>query len=311
MTEALRTPLGVIGLLMAALSLLAYRGDWWWMFDIFANFRVQLAVVGVGILLGGLAMRMNPIVFIGAVVLMANLVPVVALYRGPGGAPTETQLSVASYNLRQSATEDRAEVVRWLREVDADIVFLHEASARWASFFDRSDVPYDIVGPQLGPGQPFGTMAFVRSGATVDVVDLFFRPGLAVTIDVAGDPVTVLGIHTVSPHTSERASTRDGDLARLAEWVVSQPTEVIVAGDLNATPFAWAFRQLLEASDLSNSQSGFGYQPTWPTGNILLRIPIDHVLLSDGLVVVDRRVGSSFGSDHFTVEVDLARVGSA
>jgi endonuclease/exonuclease/phosphatase (EEP) superfamily protein YafD len=36
-----------------------------------------------------------------------------------------------------------------------------------------------------------------------------------------------------------------------------------------------------------------------------MRVPIDHLLHSDTLSVVDRRLGPAMGSDHFPLIVDL------
>ena len=228
-------------------------------------------------MIGGLALATRGVALIGVAIAVANLVPIAALYWGPSGVDTDIDMRVASYNLRQSAVEDRAEVVAWLQETDADIVFLHEVSSRWMQFFDRSEVPFAIHGPVLGSGQPFGTMALVRGDAvTVETIDLFFRPAIAVTMDVATEPVSFVGWHALSPYTGERAEVRDDDFITMAEWVVDQPNEVVLTGDFNATPFSWSFRRLLEISGLQNSQSGFGFHATWPTSNILLRIPIDH-----------------------------------
>ena len=50
---------------------------------------------------------------------------------------------------------------------------------------------------------------------------------------------------------------------------------------------------------------GYGFQPSWPANNRLLRIPIDHVLHSPEIVIHDRVIGSTVGSDHFPVLVDF------
>ena len=76
-------------------------------------------------------------------------------------------------------------------------------------------------------------------------------------------------------------------------------------GDLNTTSWSPFFSDLIEESGLRDSRKGFGIQTTWPDGLFLLRIPIDHCLVSKDISVLDRRVGPSIGSDHFPVTVDL------
>jgi endonuclease/exonuclease/phosphatase (EEP) superfamily protein YafD len=67
------------------------------------------------------------------------------------------------------------------------------------------------------------------------------------------------------------------------------------------------FRDFLATTGLKDSRVGFGWQPTWPTGSMSLRIPIDHVLVEPDLVVLERQVGPDIGSDHLPVRVRLKR----
>jgi endonuclease/exonuclease/phosphatase family metal-dependent hydrolase len=64
-------------------------------------------------------------------------------------------------------------------------------------------------------------------------------------------------------------------------------------------------RDTLQASGLISARRGFGILPSWPTQRPVLVIPIDHVLVSSEIGVVDFRVGKGTGSDHLPVTVDL------
>ena len=55
----------------------------------------------------------------------------------------------------------------------------------------------------------------------------------------------------------------------------------------------------------SDTRAGFGVQPTFPASSWLVRIPIDHVLVSCSVGVTERRVERDVGSDHLPVVVDL------
>ncbi len=96
--------------------------------------------------------------------------------------------------------------------------------------------------------------------------------------------------HPVPPVNAVYAAERDAQLTDLAD-ILAAPS-VIVAGDLNATPWsAWfpgSFRGLPEG--------------TWPSHlPAALRLPIDHVLVSSPVALVSRRVGPDIGSDHLPV----------
>jgi endonuclease/exonuclease/phosphatase (EEP) superfamily protein YafD len=86
------------------------------------------------------------------------------------------------------------------------------------------------------------------------------------------------------------------------------PGEVVVVGDLNATPWSHAYGVLRLGGGLVDTLRGRGLQPTWPEGWGFLMIPIDHVLHTRGLGSADRRTGPAFGSTHRPV---LVRIGVA
>ncbi|MBW1762831.1 MAG: hypothetical protein JRJ64_15305 [Deltaproteobacteria bacterium] len=71
------------------------------------------------------------------------------------------------------------------------------------------------------------------------------------------------------------------------------------------SPWNHHFRRLLKRTGLRDSSQGRGVQPTWPTHNPLLRIPIDHCLHSEGIHVVQKKIGPAVGSDHYPVIVDF------
>ena len=80
----------------------------------------------------------------------------------------------------------------------------------------------------------------------------------------------------------------------------------MLLGDLNATPWSPAFRSLLRNSDLRDSRQGFGIHSTWPSGTWIMRVPLDHILVSGQVAVHSRVVGPDVGSDHRGVVVEFS-----
>ena len=79
----------------------------------------------------------------------------------------------------------------------------------------------------------------------------------------------------------------------------------MVVGDLNTSPWSPVFHDLLRASGLRDGRAGHGIQPTWPSLFPLLWTPIDHCLVSRGLIVQRFQRGPYVGSDHFPLIVDI------
>ena len=301
----------VVGLLaiVTALAVLAgYAGRWWWFADIIANFRPQLGVILVVcfvILLIGKWFRFALLMLLIAVV---DLLPVGLLYRPAAGNPVTIgpDLRVVSFNLL-SPNENYAEVISFLEDTEADLVFLHEASEPWEEALRESTLSYEVTSTRTDD-QVFGTLVLAPAGAEVSPFSFAFDGERAVQVVLPwGDSsISVLGIHPLSPSTSIRAGLRDDQLAFAADWASAQVGPVAVVGDFNASPWSHTFAAFREAG-LMDSEQGFGLQLSFPvTSNLVLRVPIDHLLHSSDLAVLDRRLGPSLGSDHNSLIVDLA-----
>ena len=95
-----------------------------------------------------------------------------------------------------------------------------------------------------------------------------------------------------------------------AQWsLIAQADResVVVMGDFNATRWSPVVDRFRRRARLHNSLDGFGIQPSWPSRNPLLLVPIDNAFLSDALVATDRSTGPSFGSLHRSLNVTIAR----
>ncbi len=297
---------------LAVVTVAAFFGRFFWLLDVSANFRPQYLV---GLLVLGVVLMMGKWRGTAAVALAAaalNLIVVLPLFVGsPGEAPPAAPtLRVMTFNLF-SPNEQYGEVIDLIREQSPDIVLLHEASRPWELAMDPLGESYRIIRPR-SDDLTFGTLVLVKGQllewesygfATADprAVELTFVP------EEWDSMVEVLSIHPLAPTDAERARLRDSQLLFAADWARDREGAFLVAGDLNATPWSWVFRNLEGSTDLSNTGIGFGIQATYPaTRNPLTRIPIDHVLASSALVVRARTLGPAVGSDHLPLIVDLA-----
>ena len=301
-------------LLLAVISVASFAGRWFWWLDVLANFRAQY-VVGLtvlGLLVAVTRWRRTGLAILGVALL--NLLFVAPLYLGSPGEPVAgpPPVRVLNFNLL-SDNERYNEVIEYISAVDPDIVLLHEASRPWEVAMDSAGLDYQIIRGR-SDRLIFGTLVMVRE--EVEAVSYGFAEGqpraISIEYQPEGWPVTLklLSTHPLAPTTNERAKLRDAQLEFAASWASEQAGAFVVVGDFNASPWSWPFRRLVARGELRNSQIGFGLQPTFPAGsNVLLRVPIDHLLHSDQLQTRDRRLGSALGSDHFSLIVDLDYIG--
>lgn len=296
---------------LAVVTLAAFFGRWVWWLDVLANFRAQyvVALAILGLIVAMSKWRKTGYAILG--VALVNLVVVLPLFIGsPADARIDADtLRVMSFNLL-SDNEQYSEVIDYIRAIDPDLVFLHEASRPWEVAIDSAELDYEVVRAR-SEDLIFGTLVLVR-GEGLTAVSHGFAAGAprAVALDYTphgwDTSLSVLGTHPLAPTDQERADLRDAQLGFAGEWAGEQTGAFIVVGDFNATPWSWPFRRLMGSADLENSQSGFGLQPTYAsTSNLLLRIPIDHLVHSLELEVIGRQLGPALGSDHFPLVVDL------
>lgn len=302
----------VPALAVSAAALAGFAGAWWWGFDLLSNFRPQYAVVAT---LFGLALIVGRWRKTGGAVLVVGLLNagmVGMLWLAPAASPAADAepFTVMTFNVR-AANEARAGVFDYIGRTSPDVVFLHETTRLWEEAAIAADLGYELY--SVGqPGLIFSTMVLAPPGSSFESFGFASAEPRAVEVvlDREDGPIRILGIHPLSPITAERAAIRNAQLEWAAGWAAATTGPAIVAGDLNATQWSHAWRSFVSDTGFGDSTRGFGLQPSFPIdGNPLVRVQIYHLLHSDHLVTVDRRLGPRLGSDHAPLIVRLAPAG--
>lgn len=293
----------------ATLAAFAARNSW--LLELTSHFRLQyfwalaaaLAVLAVA--------RWKKAAILAAALAAINLALIVPLYFGPvtraGAGPS---LRAMSFNVHYLNRNHEATLALIAAE-RPDFILLSEVTPEWTKALEvlRPDYPYQ----QLMPNRTGGGLAFYSRHAITDLgvhgVGNIGLPTLVVGLDSPAGRLTLVGTHTTSPGSPKELEERNLQLEQVARLARARSGAVIVLGDLNTTVWSPYFQDLLVASGLEDSRRGFGVQPSWPSIPIpLLRIPIDHCLVSRAVSVLDRRVGPHLGSDHRPLLVDFALV---
>ena len=298
-------------IVLVVFTVLAFFGNWWWVLDLLAAFRPQYTLVLAALGLVLVAVRWRRIGAVTLVGALVNAAVVVPLYFGPSnqGLRSGESLLVLSFNVKADVSLFDP-VVDLIRRTDPDVVFIHEATPGWEDRARLAGLEYSVVASR-NTGVRFGTL--VLGPADMQTEGFGFAESepraVEVRLPTTVGEVALLGIHPLSPTNERRSGIRDAQLDYAAQWAQAEEGRSVVVGDFNATPWSWSFRRIETEAGLVNSLDGFGVQATFPAGvNPLFRVPIDHLLHSDGLEVIDRRLGPSFGSDHYPLFVELALV---
>lgn len=217
-------------------------------------------------------------------------------------APTGTgtpALTVIAANVH-AGNRDPAPLVTWLRATPADVVVISELTPAYADALQRQlgdNYPYREFSPD---DSPFGIGIMARKKLD-QVRRMQYGRGQVIMVQViVGQRATrVIAAHPMPPLAPGWQAERNALLKRIAD---TADTPVILAGDLNATPWSSALIDA-ERGGLRRTTS---LAPTWPRwGAGVFGIPIDHVLASGHWRGGKATRGPDIGSDHYPVRVEL------
>ena len=302
----------VIGLLMAAgfvagaATAFGFLGRFWWFFDLFSHFRMQyfagLALVALILLL----MDSRKAACAAAGLALVNLIMILPWFFGADSAPDGLQsrrLMLLNVNTRMGSPE---RVLASIRKYEPDILVLEEISSEWTMHLAglEDDYPYSSVMPRE---DNFGIALYSKlpiSDERIEYIGSAMVPSIVATISAGSTQLHVVATHPVPPAGAQYSGWRNEQLSLLPSYV-SGKLPVILAGDLNVSPWNHYFRKLLAETGLRNSAQGRGYRPTWPSYMPLLRIPLDHILHSQDIIITGMFVGEDTGSDHYPVVTDF------
>jgi endonuclease/exonuclease/phosphatase (EEP) superfamily protein YafD len=271
-----------------------------WPFELFSHFRPQLAV-SAALLVPALLFTRAPRAALFATGLAALLFLPSArrlLADVPAPACGTNAFVVVTANV-QFSNDDKQRFLDWVASHPADVIVVQEVTPLGAGVLATLGAyPHRRM---ITRADPYGIAMLSRwPFEKIDAVDLAGDgiPSLDAIVQVNGQRIHVLGLHTRWPITPELARRRDRALLRAAVLAREQSLPTVAAGDLNVAPDSPAFAQLLQTSGLRDAQAGSGWHPTWMAGFWPLALRIDHQLVSPSLCVEQVEVGAEIGSDH-------------
>ncbi|MDB6005989.1 MAG: hypothetical protein JWR15_2976 [Prosthecobacter sp.] len=298
-----------IAFLALVFTWLGSLGRYGWMFDLFSHFRLQYLLACVVILIFALRRRSIWLVLAALISLLWNAQIVHPFHQTAEIARTsqEKPLRVMTFNV-MTGNDNHVAAIEHVLKADADIVCLLEVDDTWHSSLEPLRVKYPHRVEEMNDGD-FGVACFTRLPMKSSQVRRFTTwslPTLVLNLDHLGRPLTFIGTHPIPPMSPLDAHSWRTQLSGIATLVAGLSGEVILAGDLNATPWCEGMRLLREKSGLDFHSADPVWPPTWGL-YLPMMIPIDHVLVKGGLTVQKRTIGPAMGSDHRSVVVDIVR----
>lgn len=305
-------PASAVAWLVLAATAAGSAGRWFWLLDLASHFRWHLLLGGC-LWLALMFRRLGRAAQVGLIVACVwnafDLLPYwlpTATFQNPA-AVTAAPISVVSVNVH-SSNKDHARCVAYLRRRQPDLVAILELTPAWARAITAlADLyPHRLVEPRP---DNFGIAVLSRwplAAAEVRAFGITPFPNAIVLVQPDRGPAfRFVATHPYPPVNAEATRRLRTQLAGLADHLAREGPATIVAGDFNATPWSFAFRDFVHTTGLRDSSLGLGLQPTWNARLWLPGIPIDHVLVPPGTTVLRRSVGPDIGSDHLPIEAEL------
>jgi endonuclease/exonuclease/phosphatase (EEP) superfamily protein YafD len=290
------------------LTVSGFLGGLWWVFDLTVHFKVfyffLLLIISTLLILN----RSFKFALIGYLFTVVNLIEIIPAFIKESRVTenVDKKLSVVTFNLN-SKNIDISAIHQVIAQSSPDILVLQETTPWHIDNFDFESLgfKFKITSPRK---DNFGISLYSKENPVESNIETIgsFAPSVVASYKFDDKALTVIGTHPVPPIGYKSSSMRNDQLAAIAERTKRIAGHVIVAGDLNITPWSTHFKSMLEISGLKDAGRGFGINGTWPSFLGPIGIPIDRVLVSDDVVVKQYGTLSDAGSDHLPIKVDVS-----
>lgn len=313
-------PLGALlyGLLSIT-GILSVGSLFWWRYplELFCHFRPYYLLLAGGVAVAlamgqryGLRARLPFYLALGLVAF--NSLWILPWYLPHAQQGTENQLRVLTFNIN-AANRQWDEIAQAIAAVEPDVAAIVESSAQAKLELSQRLEQFPFFYRASGGGLTIFSRLPLRSTQTYQ-----FDQGtvLLAAVEMQHQSVQLIVAHAMVPIKPRLFEYRNRFLAELAAYIQQQPQRpLILLGDLNLTPWSPYYRKLVDETGLHNSRLGFGLEPSWietasyiryPSWlTALVKIPIDHILVSSEIKVADCQTRQAANSDHRMLWSDL------
>jgi len=284
-------------------SFCSLLSQFFWAFDLANHLRPQALIVSL-IVLTVAAFFGHRLLLAGLVVLVGNAVLFAVPFVHSVGiasantSPADKTVRVLAANVL-TANQAHDRLLDLIEETQPDIVLLTETNHRWTAALRplEDHYPYSLLHPRR---DNFGMAVYAKHPFEEKILQSPLA-GLPMAV-LKFDGFTVYNVHPLPPVGEQALRMNKAYLMALSQNVASAGGPVIVAGDLNTTIWGDAMKPLLEAGLRPMGRYGLPY--TWPAGNPLLRMQIDHIM-GRGVQASTFQTLPSIGSDHFPIMADV------
>jgi len=222
---------------------------------------------------------------------------------------SNNQISLLVSNVYQPNRET-ARLKKRIEKQQPDIVLLLETDDYWEQEMRVLDqaYPHQVKEPK---DNTYGMLLYSRLPLSEVEIKYLVEddiPSIHAWVHLPSKvKVKLFGLHPRPPVPSEnpRSTEKDAELVLVAREVAQLNAPVIVAGDLNDVAWSYTTALFQRLSQMLDPRKGRGFFNTFSANNPLVRIPLDHVFVSDHFKLRKMKRLGHVGSDHFPIYISL------
>jgi endonuclease/exonuclease/phosphatase (EEP) superfamily protein YafD len=311
------------------LTVAGFLGRFWWGFDMVCHFRIQyfwILVFSAIVLSFGRKWITCTLITIFALINAATFITYITIFKPIYIDSPKIRAVSINLDFKNSSYE---KVVSFITQSQPQIIILEDLSEGWEDGLRETlaQFPYFIrlkyaeaYPVEEDFMEPFRDI-FKKHKASVGLFsklpfestmlgqfETYPSPYVMAQLKFNGIPFTLFGAHLMIPAGSILSKVRNKQITVLTQKIQSINQPIVLLGDLNITPWSTFFINFIQKTGLKETRKEFGISPTWPTGYASMRIPIDHSLTSERIIVHSFRLGPNVGSDHFPIILDFSPI---
>jgi endonuclease/exonuclease/phosphatase (EEP) superfamily protein YafD len=305
--------IGAVVLVIGLMTTAGFIGKIW-LCDMCSQFRLIYLVALLLCATASLLFRAYRLLVVCLLMVTVISTPLLVLLAPSKSAADNGQsdgLRIMNFNTEFQHNDNYQSFSELVRQVQPDLLALVEVDKKWIDNLPELNNRFAYRKVVLeGPGMALYSRYPIKQ-VEVRHYGKSHHPRILATIVVGNHAIDVLIVHPTTPQSDRGFNERNSEIAVIADELRSMNNPKFLIGDLNCGPWSSHFASLLSLSGLTDSEQGFGVQPSWParTGRVIANIPvpplipIDHVLVSQDVGVIKRELGPPLGSDHLPVIV--------
>ncbi len=300
---------------LAVFSILPILGLFFWPFELFSHFYAQYTLLFFGLMLFWLVVQNPKMLLFSLFGFLVSFWFLLPLYYQPQAIaepnPEKTQELSLFFNNLNYTNDNYQPLINYIKQENPDVITLVEIPQAHYEDLKTLLANYPHTFRQPGANSRLGLVVFSKKPFVYTPYTHYFGesdyPSVEVNLKLKNEPpLSLIVIHPPPPVTPHLSSQRNQVFDGLADYLKKKQLRTVVVGDFNATNFSLNYKQLLKEGNVTDARAGSGVQPSWPSKlPKLLRIPIDHALITKDIQMAQFRLGPDTGSDHLPFSLKI------